>query len=295
MKRTTSKHTPNVPLAKSNPRQSHAWIASANIDSKGKRVINRKKVALQIVTVCVHRDAPHSIADRAALMNKIAQCVSSPLGTPTLWVFPGGYFNLGRCDVQSGLDKTECGHLAKQLRKCGKYFPSKSTVIFGVDTDSHQEVWVTTPSSPSAYYRIRRGSTPLVNRVVDVGNKMKATIFVCGEFTGSKAPTNGPYDLCNGKKLYLDDLSVLRNSQVLVDVAHCCVPGTVNKTRPSWRMAHQRQMERFSKIGVAVLAHHHFGSVRNNRPMCRHQSNWVVFKGGERLNNSDVKECCGYR
>jgi hypothetical protein len=79
----------------------------------------------------------------------------------------------------------------------------------------------------------------------------------------------------------------LADCDLLVDLAHRCVPGCVSgSSSPRW--VHRQQMKRFSGRGVAVLTHHHEGALVQGRPHFKHQSNWVIFRGGEWLVTSSV-------
>jgi len=55
-------------------------------------------------------------------------------------------------------------------------------------------------------------------------------------------------------------------------------------------MVHQRQMERFSRHGVAVLTHHHAGKQTGGRAHFKHQSNWIIFPEGDWISDADVVE-----
>jgi hypothetical protein len=128
-----------------------------------------------------------------------------------------------------------------------------------------------------------RHECDLKARIVAIG-PVDAAFFVCGEFTGSYTENNGPYF----QNRYLNDpASQLSDCRLLIDVAHHRVRGTIDAA-PGPRLVHQRQMLRFASRGTAILTHHHPGHTVAGRARNDSQSNWVFFRGGSRLSDTQV-------
>jgi hypothetical protein len=205
-----------------------------------------------------------------------------PPGHNSLWVYPGGYF---------GFDATTRNWVGfnarvvqEKLAAVLRAYPSGARLAFGAD-DGDQQVWLSwlNKSGSLVLHRITRGSCSLADREIQVGS-IRASFFVCGEFTGSHTKENGPF----WENEYLTNpVAQLRNCHLLVDLAHFRVKGGVHGP-PGPRLVHHRQMLRFARRGTAVLTHHHAGAQTAGRARDNCQSNWVIFRGGERLDERRV-------
>jgi hypothetical protein len=129
---------------------------------------------------------------------------------------------------------------------------------------------------------MHRTSTPLADRYFRVG-PLQATVFICGEFTGSSTWANGPFH--DGQLLDVDDLNA---TGLLVDLAHAHVSGTVDAPLAAPRNVHQRQMEAFSPMGASLLVHHHGGELTAGRARSDAASNWVLFRRGRSIADEHV-------
>ena len=55
-------------------------------------------------------------------------------------------------------------------------------------------------------------------------------------------------------------------------------------------MLHQRELDALSAHGAAVLAHHHTGELTTaGSENFKHQSNWILFRGGGWLDSAEVE------
>jgi len=271
------------------------WVAVAWIDAAGSRAQPGANEAIPVFAVSVHERYPTTRRDRFQLLQEIASRMRCyvPEGMPSLWVFPGGFFGFDafRCRWLS-LGKTELCAIKTRLATILTKFPPGAKVAIGVDTGNRgiQEAWIVSLNMRRQLQKIaiQRGVTDLPGRAVNIG-PVQAAFFICGEFTGSKTPANGPYH----KNHYLEDpVADLSHCRLLVDLAHHRVRHTINSSpdRPMYALVHQRQMERFSRHGAAILTHHH-GGERAGKD--KHQktdccNNWIVFKGGRWLKEAAV-------
>jgi hypothetical protein len=273
-----------------------AWAAVAWIDAAGRCAQSGAEEAMPIFAVSVHEDYPTTLRDRLTLLEHVASEMGAhvPAGRPSLWLFPGGFFGFDASEGNwLGLNTIAPGRIKRQLTTILTAFPSRATIAMGVDTgegDSHdQQAWIVNLDSGGApdIRMIRRSVTDLPRRKVTVG-PVRAAFFICGEFTGSTTQQNGPYF----QHQYLKPAADLSDCQLLVDLAHRRVRHTIN----SWancpkRLVHQRQMERFSNHGAAILTHHHGGERigKGNHQKTDCCSNWIVFQGGKWLKEVAVK------
>lgn len=284
-----------------NSRKACAWVAHARAASSWRRAQNAVRPALAIFAVSVRDSFSAVVNDRLRLMTAVADRFASsvPAGVASLWVFPGGYFGYSAARNRwSELSATTHLAIERDIRTVARRFPVPSLIAVGVDGyatrhdnyPTQQVCVVERRQSGIEISRITRGESPLAERQFKIGSA-RAAFFVCGEFTGSYTANNGPFWTDRERvNHYLDDLpSQLRDCNVLVDLAHHKVSGSVSGVCGP-RMVHRRQMERFSTRGIAVLTHHHAGDFANGRPHFKHQSNWIVFRGGDWLPAADVEE-----
>lgn len=277
-----------------------AWVATARVGADGRRASASSPTAIVIFAVSVNRLVSPTINARLNLMEQVVKIIGSQVepGVSSLWVFPGGYFGFdSRQGAWLDLRENDVQQLQRDIQRVFEGFPRKSILTFGVDyldqrhLDRRQQAWVLeNASGDTIIRRITRERSPLSQRIFSVG-QLHAAAFVCGEFTGSRTFQNGPFFVdATGRSHYLDEPErQLRECHILIDLAHQRVSGSVHAS-PNRRMVHQRQMERFSRHGVAVLAHHHAGKKSRGRPQSKHQSNWVVFPQGDWLSDGEVVE-----
>ncbi len=271
-----------------------AWVAEGRVSRDRRRVRGRGRPALVMFAISVHDSMSTAIDERLRLISDVAARFSRrvPSGVPSVWVFPGGYFGFNAAAQawrRFGADALR--EIEKGIRRRALHYPIGSLIAVGVDNAAAQQAWVVRRGRRDiAISRITRGVSPLPARRFTAG-WADVAFFVCGEFTGSYTYQNGPF--CrdgNGRTSYLDDrLKQLRGCDVLVDLAHQKVSGSISG-RCSPRMVHRRQMERFSHRGVAVLTHHHAGLLLDDRRHFKHQSNWIVFRNARWLPEAAVNE-----
>jgi hypothetical protein len=257
---------------------------------------------LHLFSLSVREDYSTDHGDRLSLLGDVFARFgpSVPPGTASLWVLPGGYFGFDASNVTwAYLDHLAERRLDREVLDTLRASPVRSTLAVGVDTlrrpvpgsGVRQFAWVAQhhPGGRSLL-KLERGNTSLQHRTVSLG-PLNAAFFVCGEFTGSYTEENGPFfTAAGGVGCYLDDpVHQLEHCNMLVDLAHRCVSGSVSGAC-NRRMVHRRQMDRFALKGAAVLAHHHRGACSSGRAHFKHQSNWVVFRGGNWLAPSEVAE-----
>lgn len=276
-----------------------AWIAKGCTDEAGYQVGLGVEPSLIIYAVSVLDSLSVKVFDRLRLIKDVVCGFAAqvPSGVPSIWVFPGGYFGYSAVSRQwQRLDRST-SKLEQDIVDLACRLPAPSLMAVGVDSlrghdvDVTQQAWVVRRNSKGAYLsKVTRGESQLADRRFAVGS-IEAAFFICGEFTGSKTESNGPFyvDRQGDEHFLTNPAKQLRGCHVLVDLAHFEVPGSVSG-HSSPRMVHRRQMERFSKCGVAVLAHHHAGRLSKGHPHFRHQSNWIVFRGKTWLADSAVTE-----
>lgn len=261
------------------------WIAHARLRRDGTFTQAPPETALEVFAVCVHEAFPARPAERLALMQQVVRS-RTPQG-PSLWVFPAGYFGFDarlfalRDPVHrpwahpADLPRVEDAVLRDVLPLC----PADATIVFGADVLDRQFACVlrqTQVGQSLPPLRIERGRTPLSGRRFVAGGVM-ASVFVCGEFCGSRSPANGSFFEPEGQYL-TDPRTQLADTSLLIDLAHSRVPGTVSSAPAPQRYPHQRQLEKFAGSHVSgVLVHHHAGEKIWGRPSCRHQSSWMIF------------------
>lgn len=271
-----------------------AWIAEGWVNHEWRLAQSSYEAALIVFAISVQESFSVAIRDRLHLINDVADYCSSrvPAGVPSLYVFPGGFFgfdalnNKWRRFHRNTLRQIEEGI---QSRVC--CFPFNSLIAIGVDNDTNQQALIAGQNQGSIRIsKITRGETSLACRQFTVGS-VRIAFFICGEFTGSQTYQNGPFCINeNGRSDFLENpIGQLPTCNVLVDLAHHRVSGSTSGICNP-RMVHRRQMIRFSRKGVALLAHHHAGLRVDGRSHFKHQSNWIVFRGGRWLTESKVVE-----
>lgn len=271
-----------------------AWIAAGRVSRDRGEAQRGSRPALLIFAVSVRGSFSAATAERLRLMNDVVARFGRqvPSGVPSLWVFPGGYFGYSAAREQwRRLNVRTRDRIERGIRSLARRVPIPTLIAVGVDRGETQQVWVTERSQAAVTVsKITRGVSEPQSRQFRIGS-MEAAFFVCGEFTGSHTYQNGPFcSDADGRRCYLSHpLRQLQGCDVLVDLAHYKVSGSISG-RCGPRMVHRKQMERFSKRGVAVLTHHHGGALLGDRPHFKHQSNWIVFRHVKWLSESAVTE-----
>ncbi len=290
----TSSHRAAGTRASEGPAVSpRCWVAEASIDRFGNQCESVDPDGLAIFAVCVHEQYPATESLRLKLLRQVGENFRPrvPAGLPSLWMFPGGYFGFNSSaprDSDEAWPGFDSASVQRQLPVVLSEFPPLGWVAFGADYPDGanvQQAWVYRHTEAGAVKCrvISRGCTDISDRTVDLG-VVSATFFVCGEFTGSRSEQNGPFFAGQ----YLNEpLRQLADCGLLVDLAHIHVPGSVHGS-PGPRRVHEAQMMRFSQHGAAVLTHHHGGAMVEGRPRTDHQSNWIVFRGGQWLSTASV-------
>jgi hypothetical protein len=250
--------------------------------------------------VCVNRRLPTTIAARLGLMDAVVTAAAEAAADhPVFVALPAGFFGFD-ADIwqeESGdpwtglaLSAAETSAVCAHAQSLVDRLPNGSAMTFGSDlgkANSDQAVWVIKRGEVAR--EIRRTSTPLSARHVQVG-PLRATVFVCGEFTGSERDGNGPF--FEDEYLEVDDLDT---TGLLVDVAHAHVKGTIDAAKPNPRWVHEVQMVKFAKtknMGAATLTHHHGGELTDGRPVYDAQSSWVLYRGGSWIGDLPQVRIC---
>jgi hypothetical protein len=267
------------------------WAAEAWVDSDGCEATTQAPGAIGIFAVSVHEQYPAEERQRIRLLEEVGQCLSSrvPPGSDSLWVYPGGYFGFDPLAFREGGGEPWPGFDASGIREALptvlRSYPAGAKLALGAD-GKEQQVWVSWLGAGGSFQlkTITRHHCDLPERSVKVAS-LRAAFFVCGEFTGSYTKANGPF--C-GDQYLADPATQLADCHLLVDLAHSRVKGSVYGA-PGPRLVHQRQMLRFtSRRGTAILTHHHPGCLTAGRARDDCQSNWVIFHGCKRLDESRV-------
>jgi hypothetical protein len=266
------------------------WVAEACIDSEGTEAAAQTPEALRVFAVSVHEQYPTDERQRLLLLQEVAQRLGSraPPGCDSLWVYPAGYFGFDAAAFRDGSVEAWPGFdvnvVRERLPTVLRGYPSLARLAVGAD-DQAQRLWVSwlDASGSLQLQTITRHHCKLPDRVMAIG-PIRAAFFVCGEFTGSCTEANGPYW---GNEYLCDPAVQLADCRLLVDLAHSRVKGGVYRP-PGPRLVHHRQMLRFAARGTAILTHHHPGCQSAGRARDDCQSNWVIFRGGMRLDNSRV-------
>jgi hypothetical protein len=267
-------------------------VAQAAVSRSWHRAHNADRPALAIFAVSVRDSFSPDVNDRLRLMKAVADrfAPTVPRGLASLWVFPGGYFGYSAAQGRwRDLRAATRDRIRRAVFAIARRFPAPSLIAVGVDGYAYQQAWlVKRYGSRVDVSEITRRESSLAERQFTIG-PARVAFFICGEFTGSHTHANGPFcDDGESPVEYLDNPArQLRECDVLVDLAHLKVSGSISGTC-SPRMVHRRQMERFARQGVAVLTHHHAGQRANGREHYKHQSNWIVFRGGKWLPPSEV-------
>jgi hypothetical protein len=298
MKRVSLRKAKETGQSRTLPR---AWIAQGQADSNGYQLQSQEQAALFIYAVSVRDSLSGKVEERLRLLDDVRKRFAQevPARIASLWVFPGGYFGFSAARGKWGyLDVQARRHLEREFIKLARHFPAPSLIAVGVDSRSGtesgevtQQVWVAERhENVINVSRVTRAHSQLVERQFTVGST-NAAFFICGEFTGSATKHNGPFCFDTDERACFlkDPARQLRGSNVLVDLAHNKVSGSISGSCGP-RMVHRLQMERFSKRGVSVLTHHHLGRLSNGRPHFKHQSNWIVFRRTTWLAESAVVE-----
>lgn len=272
------------------------WYVFDWIDAQGNRVAGHTPGAVGVMGVCVHRLLSTSIAARLAFMDAVlAIATVKAAGRPVFIALPGGFFGFdadmwweetGDAWVGLALTTAQATAIRAHVQARIDQLAVGSAIAFGSDTgryNAQQALCVVQRETPARV--IYRATTPLANRHVQVG-LLRATVFVCGEFTGSYTGANGPYH----GALHLDDPAAqLAGTGLLVDLAHAFVRGTVEASLAGPRNVHQGQMEAFSETGASLLVHHHDGALAGaGHQRCDTASNWLLFRGGGWIGEAEV-------
>lgn len=299
MRRPKVHQTPPTRGANHDPR---GWLAQAAMLADGRPCRANQPADLFVFSLSVREGYSTDFDDRLSLLSDVFVHFGSsvPSSTASLWVLPGGYFGFDASGFQwAHLDHLAERRLERAVLSTLRASPVHSTLALGVDTlrrpvpgsEVLQYAWIAQhqPGGRSLL-KVSRGDTSLSHRTVDIG-PLNAAFFVCGEFTGSHTVENGPYFRDQGgSDCFLDDpVHQLAQCNLLVDLAHRQVSGSVSGAC-NRRMVHRRQMNRFAPQGAAVLAHHHRGLSSSGRAHFKHQSNWIMFRGGTWLAPSAVAE-----
>lgn len=276
------------------------WVAQARLLADGSPCGISQQAELLLFCLSVHEDFSANLDDRIALLHEVANRfgTSVPANTASLWVFPGGYFGFNASAATwTYLDHLTGRRLERAVLRAVGRLPVHATVALGVDSLRNpagdgavrQNAWVgQRHPGGSTLTMLTRGESPLEHRQFSVG-PLTACFFICGEFTGSRTSQNGPFFKDKGgSEHFLDDpVHQLSQCNLLIDLAHRQVSGSVSGSC-NRRMIHRLQMERFSQQGAGVLAHHHRGCGSAGRAHFKHQSNWVVFRGGHWLESTAI-------
>ena len=266
------------------------WVAEAWVDSDGRATDRQALGAVGIFAVSVHERFPIAEDQRLLLLQYVAQRLGNrvPPENDSLWVYPGGYFGFDALSAREGDAEPWPGFDARAVQSglptVLRSYPVGARLAIGADGDD-QQVWVCwlEANGTLKLKTIVRHNCDLPQRSIVIG-KTRAAFFVCGEFTGSCTDANGPY--FEGQYLS-DPAAELADCRILVDLAHSRVKGSVYRD-PGPRLVHQRQLRRFAIQGTGVLTHHHPGWQTAGRARDNCQSNWVFFRGGNRLDDSQV-------
>ena len=256
-----------------------AWALLTWINADGYEAEPQTQDALAIVTISVNLEFPPDTASRLALVAHVAGEFGAKVdGFESLWVLPGGYFGWG-VHALSGATMKDLD--SRMLNLLERSFPKRATIVAGADVgQAREDEGVRAWRLPSGVVlAVARTRTPLDDRKLRfLGGDLIGAFFTCGEFAGSPTRANGPF--CGGQ--LLSNVSrQLPDCRLLIDLAHKNVSGTLAPLgKPSPRWVHQRQMIEFSRVGTAVLAHHHLGETTAGRPKFTSQSDWVVHRGG---------------
>lgn len=289
MRRLPTSRAKEVAATSGKPR---AWVAQAKATRNWCRARNGDRPALAIFAISVRDSFSATVEDRLALMTAVADRFAGdvPKGVPSLWVFPGGYFGYSAARQRwRDLRATTRRRIERGVRTVARRFPTPSLIALGVDGYRSQQAWVLERQRSGVdISRITRGESSLTERQFTLG-PARIAFFICGEFTGSYTWANGPFCTdVDGRACYLDNpVRQLRGCNVLVDLAHYKVSGSISGVCGP-RMVHRRQMERFSRQGISILTHHHAGYLARGRQHFKHQSNWIIFRGGDWLPASRV-------
>lgn len=245
--------------------KTRAWVASGTIDAQGRRCALPESGALTIVAVSVHAGNRSEIEERIALMREVVQSTQTPQSTPSLWVYPAGFFGFDAATMSwPGADLVR---LCTMLPSIVQAHPPGAWVAFGVDSSvDNQQAWLIRAASSGmseefVQHEIGRHESSPAERSFDLDGKgLKAAFFVCSEIA--------------------DYRSQFSDCRLIVDLAHAYVPGTVWSHLAGARMLHQRELTAVAAHGAAVLTHHHTGDVtKAGGEHYRHQSNWILFRG----------------
>ncbi len=272
-----------------------AWVAQTWLRSDGRRAETGERGAVCVFAACVYEQVSADPEVRLGLLREIGQGFASQVSPDahSLWVFPGGYFGFDAAR-RNWIDLTDADMRAIQRRMLSEVlplFPAWSSVVVGMDPDDRQFAWIGQTDSnhrATVARNIQRHHTDLPDRRFLVG-ELAASCFVCGEFCGSRTANNGAYYEDVSPALYLDEpVRQLADSRLLIDLAHSRVSGTVNAASAPPRLSHQRQLERFATHGAGLLVHHHGGLMTGGRAANKHQSGWIIYRGGRWIEDGAI-------
>lgn len=270
-----------------------AWYVLTWMDAKGRKVAAKSTGSVAVMAVCVHRLFPTAVPARLDLLERVVGIATVEAETfPILVALPGGFFGFDadlwkRGDPDPWRDlkptSTEDGAIRVRVQAAVNRLGPSSAVAFGRDdggAKSDQVAWIFQPAATKVR-EIRRACTPVAARHVTVGS-ITATIFVCGEITGSHTPANGAFD---GNRHLYDSVADLPGTQLLVDLAHAYVRKSGGPRHP-----HFGQMTWFSSVGASVLVHHHAGELKGSgEAHFASRSDWILFRGGTWVGTGEVR------
>lgn len=270
------------------------WYVFAWVDGQGNAVPARSPGAVGVMAVSVNRRLPTTTRERLRFMDTVVAIAAAATAKhPVFIALPAGFFGFdaevwweetGGAWAGLAFTPAEAAAVRAHAQALVDGLPLGSAIAFGSDiggANGDQAACVVQHGSVARV--IHRTSTALADRHVRVG-PLLATVFICGEFTGSSTWANGPFH--DGRLLHVHDLS---DTGFLVDLAHAHVSGTVHAPLASPRNVHQGQMEAFSPMGASLLVHHHGGELTGERARKDAASNWVLFRGGQWIADEEVR------
>ena len=270
--------------------RSRGWLMPGSIPEAELRRA-RKDRRILASAVCVHESYSCAIGDRIeALREGRTRVWGARKATALALGIPRRIFRI-RCEhrpMERCKSSTEEASLKRRLSAVlRRSYPLHATVAFGVDRkDGDQFAWIMErQSGVVSWQAVMRGNADVAARTRRVG-RLNAAFFVCGEFTGSATDNNGPYFK---DQLLTSPVATLADCQILVDLAPCPGQWHHRGSCKSTNGAPKATRRRFSKHGTGILIYHHHGGVLvNGRSHMKHQSTWMVFRGGQWIDNTAV-------
>ena len=200
-------------------------------------------------------------------------------------MFPGGYFGFDAAR-RNWIDLTDADMRAIQRRLLSEVLPLFPRVVFRLwlvwtrrqavrmaranrwQSSSHSG-----PKTSSATIRISQTAAS------SLAGSQQAALSVVS--SAEAAPRTMVRTMRMSPALYLNEpVRQLADCRLMIDLAHSRVSGTVTAASAPPRLSHQRQLERFAPHGAGLLVHHHGGLMTGGRAANKHQSGWVIYRGG---------------